>query len=307
MMPAGALAPAKAPRSAKREVKALVQRQQAELDKYTTEQLRVLLPALRKAEADCAALLRQVVEQDGAGELRWSAQRYRVAVAQLRAITHEISRQLYGRLDEGVEGAQVRSIADIQEQMARFSVAFEGSLRTIPLDVAAIVAKGDRMMIPRIRSSAARYRGAVFEDIRERLAADILSGASIRETAERLAQSGGPKGFIALQGVAGDPNAVLEFIPEGLFQRYRFWATRIVRTELVAGYNQAAVDSIEELAADVPDLGRIWIADTKACIDCRRLDGKTAKGNDTFPNGAKCPPAHPLCRCSCGAWRPGWN
>jgi hypothetical protein len=52
---------------------------------------------------------------------------------------------------------------------------------------------------------------------------------------------------VARRGVAGEPGAVTEVIAEGLFKRYRYWACRIVRTELQSATNGLLDEGIREL------------------------------------------------------------
>jgi SPP1 gp7 family putative phage head morphogenesis protein len=132
---------------------------------------------------------------------------------------------------------------------------------------------------------------------------------TLTELTNRLVRLGGPRGVVALRGVAGEPGAVTEVIAEGLFKRYRYWAHRLVRTELQSTANTVLDEGIRDLHTRDPGIMRRWDAsiDGRVCAVCRSLHNATAPVDAAFPGGYAAAPAHPNCRCRVGAWRRGWE
>ena len=120
---------------------------------------------------------------------------------------------------------------------------------------------------------------------------------------------GGPRGVVALRGVAGEPGAATEVIAEGLFARYRYWGERLARTETQAAYNAQLDLGMRQAQHTLPDLERRWDAslDLRVCPLCGELHGTTAAIGGAFPGGYTDAPAHPNCRCRVGAWRAEWS
>jgi hypothetical protein len=102
---------------------------------------------------------------------------------------------------------------------------------------------------------------------------------------------------------------VSEVIAEGLFRKYRYWAHRLVRTDLQSATNGLLDEGIRELHARDSAIERRWDAsiDARVCVVCRELHDTTAPVTGTFPGGYDAAPAHPNCRCRVGAWRGGWD
>lgn len=80
-------------------------------------------------------------------------------------------------------------------------------------------------------------------------------------------------------------------------------ATRIARTELADGYNEASLQTVrvaveEEVIDESPK--KVWLTgeDERVCSVCGPLHETTAKLNGTFDGGHDRPTAHPGCRCT---------
>jgi hypothetical protein len=282
-----------------------------------------LAPALHEAQKelalDLAQWLRSAAVRDKEtghvvidAEARFTAQRYRAALAQIDealARVADLEPAMGKALLDGSHRAGALAVEHVKRELAAWSPEFSGSVAPIPIREAAILAKGDRMLIPRFRTSAARYAGAVGEDIKRQLSIGMVRGESFFEMTNRMQRMGGPRGLVSLRGVLGEPGAVGDNIAEGLFRRYRSWSARVVRTEAMNSYNVAADASIAEVHKLDPEIERRWDAtlDMRVCSDCAAMHGETAPVGGTFKGGLSGPPLHPCCRCATLCYRADWT
>jgi len=283
----------------------------AEVARLPRPALEALAPVLAQAQRETAQGLRSWIERAD-GESRYTAQSHRAVLAHLdRAIATVASLDptLAEALRRGGAAAGAMAGQHVSTEIARYAQTFGGEVPRVPLNVARIVATGERSLVPRFRSSAARYAGNVGADIRRELAVGLLRRESVDEMVARLARIGGPRGAVALRGVVGDPGAVVEHISEGLFARYRAWGERLVRTELQQAYNVQVDASLHEAREAIPDLKRRWDAsgDLRLCPRCAELHGSVAGLDEPFSGDVMSAPLHPHCRCRVGAWRDAWS
>lgn len=308
------LVPTAAQRAGVRRAAAQAAAQLAALD---DQALRAVLPALVDARAELRHGLLEWLKNAPDGNERFTAQRMRVALANLEGARTVIRERLGIDMYDAIEGfgaeAGRLSIQNLEFEVARFSAVFGQSVRPTQLQTAAILAKGDKLLIPRYRTSAARYAGNVLQDIRHQFAVGVARGETFEQLTNRLRRLGGPRGRVALRGKIGDPGAIVEDISEGLFRRYRHWSERLVRTEMINAYSVQHIRGIEALNADLDDDEEPYLKrldatlDARTCPICRRLDGATAPVNGTFPGGYYQSPIHPMCRCAVTAWHPSWG
>lgn len=285
-------------------------RTSAEAASLSGPAVRALAPVLTQARRETATALRAWLRRED-GAARYTAQKHRVVLAHLSAALSTVDRldpTLLGALTTASRAAGPMAARHVTAEIARFDRRFGGAERPLPLNVARIVATGQGALIPRFRTSAARYAVDVRRDIGRELAVSILRGESIADMTARLAKLGGPRGPVALQGVAGEPGAVVEHIAEGLFRRYGWWGERIARTETQRAYNEQVDETLREAREVIPDLRRRWDAslDLRVCKLCQDLHGTTADIGGEFPGGVTDAPRHACCRCRCGAWRDEW-
>lgn len=274
--------------------------------------LRDLLPVLAEAERELARDLHAWLATAKNGKARFTAQEYRRSLLQIRTALKKaqtLEPEMIRALRKGGHLAGRLAVGHLRQELTDFSLIFEGSIRSIPLEVAGILVKGDRLLIPRYRASASRYVGSVRDDIRRQLAVGLVRGETMEQLTKRLVRLGGPRGRVFLRGHPGDPSAQSEIIAEGLFRRYRAWAARVARTETINAYNVQADAGLEELVRLDAEIRRRWdaTADSRLCLVCRSLDGRVSEVGKPFPGGYTMPPAHPNCRCALTAWRDDWG
>lgn len=281
--------------------------------------LRALLPSLLRAREELrAGLAAWIASHPDDGELRFTAQNYRRAMASLDAAIRalgEVGPEMEAALGNAYEEAGGLAAQNLREEVVQFGAMYGSSIRPTQISTAAIVARGRNEVIPRMRTSAARYSQAVREDIRRQLAIGMVSGENFEQLTNRLRRIGGPRGLVATRGARGeDRDVVTEQIAEGLFNRYRHWAERVVRTEVINAYNVEHQAGIAELNDDLLEDGQDalkqrWDStpDTRRCPLCREIDGEVRAVGEEFAKGITHPPRHPNCQCVVVAWHPAWE
>lgn len=273
--------------------------------------LRALAPVLAQAQRETAQALRDWLSRTK-GEERYTPVMHRAVLAHLEQALHTVA-TLDPTLREALTKAGVDAgrlaAGDAAREFDRFSQLFDREPTRLPVNVIRIVATGQRELIPRFRTSAARYAGDVGVDIRRELAVGLARRESVSAMIDRLVRVGGPKGLVALRGIVGEPGAVTEHIAEGLFARYRYWGERVARTETQRAYNVQIDETLREAREHIPDLMRRWdaSADLRICEVCAALHGAVTTIDGAFPGGYTEAPAHPNCRCRVGAWRRSWD
>lgn len=288
----------------------------ADVARLENSTIDAVMPALLAARDELRAGLAEWLAKTN-GNATFSAQDLRrglvsinAALAAIGQMRPDLQTELLAAMHEGGSMAS----GHLREELARFGARFGESIRPTQISTAAIVARAKHEIIPRIRTSSARYVKAVREDMRHQLAIGLAKGETFTQMTNRLRRLGGPRGLVALRGVKGDPGAHIEEIAEGLFNRYRHWAERVVRTEVINAYNVEHIAAIDELNDDLREDGDEslylkWDSspDKRICPLCRSLDGRVSRVGKEFTAGIKQPPAHPNCRCVVVAWHPSWG
>lgn len=268
------------------------------------DQLDDLDPRFTKLEGHLEDLLDEWIEEDNEGTKRFAPHRYKSAIKALTILAAGAARAVRESLDDGAPKFQDLAVKHTVVEIAHFSRAQDQVLdsEAVKQQLNDISASGVSSLVPRFESSAKRYQGVVFDDLKERLADKILQGAPVEEMVSELVEDGGPKGLVAVTGIAGDDNAIIEDIPEGLFARYRSRAETYVRTELASVYGQQTQDALEQAAQVIPKLQKQWHCEPFACKDiCFPTDDQVVDVDEEFTLGDEStldyPPAHPRCRC----------
>ncbi len=284
----------------------------SEVHELANSGLKELTEILDKAEIELIKDL-AVWKALGRGEERFTPQLYRQALTQIRGtlehIRGPVAEKFASVLRHGGTFASQLATDHLIQEIQKFSHYFEGSIRPIPLNQTKLLAEAKRTLIPRFKTSANRYAGQVGRDIQKQLAIGVVKGETIDQLTSRLAKLGGPRGKVYLRGKPGDPRAKAEYISEGLFRRYKHFAERLARTELINAYNATALDGMEELNKEDPGYMKRWDAalDRRTCVICAGLDDLVRPLDKDFAYGIPQPPAHPNCRCAQVVWRKEWK
>lgn len=304
--------PSKPHETVERHVRAKV----AQVAAIETEALEPTMEVLLEARRELHAGLRAWIDKAPGNGERFTAHRMRVALQSIDGALKAAGRlpaAMAQGLDEGRHATGTLAADGLDEEVARLADAFGRSLIPPQIDTAAVLARGDKLLFRQHRTSAARYGGQVGDDIRRQFGIGVAKGETYEQLINRLRRLGGPHGRVALRGVLGEPGTVSAEIAEGLFNRHRFWAERLVRTEMMNAYNVQHAESIRLLNDDLDDdeepFKRRWdsTADLRRCAMCRHLHGRIAEVGAQFADGIRHPPAHPMCRCVELAWREDWG
>lgn len=294
-------------------IERLVRESVATVDALAPDAMRAVLPALRAARDELRADLQDWLARAPGGADRFTALQRTQA---LRALEGSLER--VGELEPAVAHALAATrhatgplaIANLDTEVQRLSAIFGGGVPTIPqIDAAAIIARGDRLLWRQHASSAKRYAGAVGNDIRNLFAVGLAKGETFEQLVTRLRRLGDPRA----KRHAIDPGTDSMAIADGMFQRHKFMAERLVRTEAMHSYNVQHDEAIDYVNAQRPDgedeYLRRWdaSADKRVCPICKALDRTVAKIGGTFKGGVSSPPLHPFCRCVVLAWLRRWG
>jgi len=292
-------------------VQRLVRESVAHVDALAPEALRAVLPALRQVRAELQADMLDFLSRVK-GEDKFSALRRTEALRALESTfdrVAELDPAMGHALAAGRHAAGPLAIANLDTELTRLSAVFGHGVPHLPdINTAAVLAQGNKLLWKRHESSARRYAGDVGNDIKHLLAVGVAKHETIEQMVARLRGLGGGS-----RRGPFDPGHDAAAIAGGLFQRQRYWADRLVRTEVMNSYNvlhDIATEHANENRPDgEPEYVRKWdaTADSVTCPICMGLDGKTAPIGGTFPGGYVRPPIHPHDRCILVAWNPRWS
>lgn len=285
----------------------------ASVDALAPGALRAVLPALRAARDELRADLLEWLQNAPDGADRFTAFQKKQALRALEAGLErvgELRPAMASALAKGRHDTGPLAIKNLDTEIQRLSAIFGGGVPTIPqIDAAAVMARGNKLLWKRHETSAARYAGAVGEDIRHQFSIGVAKGETVEQLVSRLRRLGNP----AAKGGPIDPGHDADAIAGGLFKRHKWWADRLVRTEVMNTYNVQHDVSIEYANDNRPEgdeqFMRRWdaAADVRVCVLCAELDQTVTTINGTFKGGISAPPRHPCCRCVVLAWLARWG
>jgi hypothetical protein len=266
--------------------------------------LREIVPVLERAQHEVQRDLRLWLSKENGADT-FTAQRLRNATIVLnRALkaADDLGDITEGALKSSHERISGLALHNLQREWKAFGTIFEGTIQPLAIDQAVVIATGRSLMWPRFETSAARYAGTIGDRLRLELAVSRTRSETMDELTRRL----------------------LTKMPD-IFEGERWSAERLARTETMASYNFTAIEGIHEAKAEDPELVIRWDSahDFRRCPACGSLDGKTVKPGEKFTAvwttiskrtgklrqhsiTVDAAPLHPLCRCSCGAWRESW-
>jgi len=288
------------------EVRALQERIGRRMAGLTAETVERLYPALREVRAELAAGLKRYIDRHPDDwEAKWTAQKYRALMVQLKT-AEEAARDLADAmgvaLRTGGAAAGAYAVADFEQQIGVFSKAF-GQPILLDIDSAAILARGGKLVLERERGAAHKYADDAVKDIRNQLLAATLSGETFFQVARRVARLGAFPGALVAPTVDG--------MAAGLWRRQLNRGYLVARTELMHVYNVHHAESLAEWAQQDAEALMMWDAadDRRTCQLCAGLDGEVADIGGTFAGGYSMPPddTHACCRCRLVPWKRAWD
>lgn len=294
-------------------VERLVRESIRAVDALVLSALQAVFPALRQARDEARRDLRAWLGTVGDGSDKFTAgqraQSLRALEATLERVA-ELKPAMAHALSQGRHAAGPLAVANLDAEVQRLSAIFGGGVPTIPqINTAAIIARGDRLLWRRHERSAARYAGAVGDDIKHLFAVGVAKGETFEQLVTRLRRLGNP----AAKARAIDAGHDADAIADGLLVRHKHMADRLVRTELMHSYNVEHDEAISYANDHRPEgdeeFLRRWdaAADLVVCAWCKSLDRTVTTIKGTFAGGVSSPPLHPYCRCTVLAWLARWG
>ncbi len=166
-------------------------------------------------------------------------------------------------------------------------------------------------------TSVDRYGDKMLGEFEEIIRAGLIAGSSMDEMIAAITGHGGPTGKVSMAAKV-TPAGVLRVresdIPEGLFVRHKYWAERLVRTEVLKAYNGARQAALEhEHDTQFPGMKRkiLAVLDKRTAADSIAVHGQIRGIRENFVDGAGrsylYPPARPNDRETVIPWRTEWE
>lgn len=282
--------------------------------------MRELLGDLREAERRLGYKLRDEVVKHGSLDSRFTgAQAVMVQQQVLHAIDY-VQDRIRGRTSEqaaaAIHGGLQRTITTMEGLERRFTGVVSPLRLREAHEFSRAKAQARGMWARDFPTSVDRYGTKMLGEFEEVIRGGLVAGSSMEEIIGALTGRGGPKGQVSLAAKV-TPAGVLRVreadIPEGLFVRNKYWAERLVRTELLKAYNGARQAGLESSAADHPGLKRkiLAILDKRTAPDSLGVHGQIRGIKEPFVDGAGrsylYPPARPNDRETVIPWKDSWE
>lgn len=246
----------------RRQIEAMLEEVNESVVHLSRPVLAKLAPYLRQAQHELHKELRAWAAREN-GEAEFTAQRLRNALVAVRKANGALESLVGGTkaaLAVGGHAAGQLAMQHLEHELRVFGGIFEGSIIPIPIEPAAIIAKGDKLLLKRYATSAKRYAGRVRDSVVRELAVGRLKGETIFELTGRLNKA----------------------LPR-VFQGQRWDAERLARSETMSAYNRVHFEGLHAIHEDDPTILARWDAsfDWRRCPACASLDGEiknVAKG-----------------------------
>lgn len=309
--------------SADRAVRTSVYRTGLLIDQKTPEgraAAQRLIRLLTDADGILAAKLTRESEAHGGPDARFtgaSAISYR---RQIGEVVQLVTGRLNGLTAQQARTAIATSMADTIGLLETLEQRFSGVARPLRVrqaqTIAGVAEQTRSTLLRQHATSVDRYGNAMIAKMEQTLGVGLVGGLTQAEMVASLTGHGGPTGAVSMAAVVRDGVVVrlrVEEIPEGLFQRYRYWAQRIVRTETANAYSAARLDGLYAARThDFPDLKKKILAvfDNRTAPDSLGVHGQVRELEGFFQDGAgrsyQRPPARPNDRETVIPWREHW-
>lgn len=279
---------------------------------------RVLLEDLERAERDLGRRLREL-RRTGLGQ-RFSGGQAELVRAQVRIATSEVVERVHGQQRASARRAAVRGVRETEKLARGLERRFTGIAQPLRLTEAArlipIVDQATGARARYIATSLDRYGATMIGELEQIIRGGLISGATTDDMIAALTGHGGPRGTVSMAArvtPAGVIRLVESDIPEGLFVRHRYWAERLIRTEVMAAYNGAKLESLRAARQDFPDMQKkiLAVLDNRTAEDSIYVHGQIRDLEENFVDGAGreylYPPARPNDRETVVPWRRAWD
>lgn len=247
------------------------------------------------ASAQARLKARLEATKGATGNVRFTEAHMVVYSKQIELVTEYVTRRLGGMTAKESWNACQSSVKTTAADIATLDKLFTGiatPLKLYDAGVMAGIAKNTQnSLLVQHQTSVARYGQAMIGEFRSIMRDGLLTGTFTHKMVDDLVAHGGPG---------------------GLFQAKRYWAARIVRTEVAHAANASRLATIIEAQKDFPDMGKKILAtfDTRTAQDSMWVHGQVRAPQDLFQDGAGRqylrPPGRPNDRETIVPWRLSW-
>lgn len=282
---------------------------------------RELLDELREADRRLASRLRSEARRFGELDARFTGASALAYQSQIQLQIAYLEKRLKGFTEARARVAVERSLQHTVTAMEQLEKRFTGIVRPLRLRqrgaMSSLIAGNQSSLLGQIPTSVDRYGRAMTAEFERYMRIGMIQGMTMDEMIAGLTGHGGPRGRVSMAARLTDTGVIRlveEDIPEGLFKRHRYWAERVVRTEMMHSYNQARRVGYESMRdTDAPDLQKkiVAILDNRTAPDSIAVNGQIRNLEDDFVDGKgrryKYPPARPNDRETTIPWRPEWD
>ena len=209
-------------------------------------------------EAELAAMRR------AGTDTTFTAFHLRQILLQVRDGLRVFQGKLAGQLDDGGLAAATLAQRHTVGAIKAFERRFAGTSPVLRLEEASVFARVYRDVEPtllhRYHRLVGNYPMATLERVRRDLALSMVKGEGVHQAVNRIVAKG------------------------GVFDRDRYRAERIVRTEGAYAYGATGQRNLTEVAQQVPRLMKRLVAtrDVREGEDSKQLDGQTVAWNEPF-------------------------
>lgn len=283
--------------------------------------MRGLLDDLRGAERILGKRLRDQMVKHGSLDSRFTGAHALAMQTQVQQTIDYVQDRLRGRTTEqakaGINAAIGRTITTLEGLEQRFT----GIATPLRLRQAAVFqhvqGTATGMWARQFPTSVDRYGAKMLGEFEEIIRAGLIAGSSMDDMIAALTGHGGPTGKVSMSAKvtpAGVLRVVENDIPEGLFVRHKYWAERIVRTEVLKAYNGARQAALEDTHDhQFPGMKRkiLAVLDKRTAKDSIAVHGQIRGIKEHFVDGAGrsylYPPARPNDRETVIPWRTEWE
>lgn len=240
--------------------------------------------------------------------------------AQIKSTIVSVQEKVSGIAVRTGESALRKSVTNQVRLVSSLEQTYSGA--AMPLSLVAAMQKshtqhGNRAaLVTRVATSMDRYGEVMGKEFSKIIQVGLASGATVDQMVASLVRHGGPKGVVSLAARETAPGVVQRIregnFPEGLFVAKKYWAERIVRTEVAHSYNAAAFSSLQGLK-DAGERVRkkiVAVFDTRTAADSIAVHGQIRELDQPFQDGAgrvyQYPPARPNDREVVIGWFDDW-
>lgn len=251
-----------------------------------------LLRLLREANED---LRERLKSRNVRGATKLAVAQMQVARAEIADAVRRVEGKVRDHLTSKSLGLGRLGIRHAVETVQMGEKHFRGVTFELPVERALKMnhrLTGSRATLMRQHeASVARYGKHMIREFERQMRLGIVTGQTQDAIVDRLVAHGGP---------------------EGLFVEKRWWAERVVRTELMYSYNDAQQVGIEEQALEFRDMRRIILAhfDRRTAMDSVFVHGQIVRVDEPFVDGDgrvyMLPPARPNDREIVQPYRLAW-